>query len=62
MLCISGVPMDDRKSMKSFKVGQISPQGMLICNILERFIYMSIIQIKYSICTIYGGAALCYYY
>ena len=33
--------MNDRKSMKSFKVGQISPQGMLICNKLERFIYVN---------------------
>ena len=53
--------MNDRKSMKSFKLGQISPQGMLICNKLD-VLYMSIIQIKYSICTIYGGAVLCYYY
>ena len=38
MLCISGVPMNNWKSMKNcpggFKVGQI----MLICNKLERFI------------------------
>ena len=33
--------MNDRKSMKSFKVGQISPQGMFICNKLERFIYVN---------------------
>ena len=33
--------MNDRKSMKSFKVGQISPKGMLICNKLECFIYFN---------------------
>ena len=45
MLCISGVPMNDRKSMKNcpggFKVGQISPKRMLICNKLERFMYVN---------------------
>ena len=41
MLCLSGVPMNDRKSMKIFKVGQISPQGMLICNKLKSFIYVN---------------------
>ena len=37
--------MNDLKSMKNcpegFKVGQISSQGMLICNELEHFIYVN---------------------
>ena len=63
MLCI----MNNWKSMKNcpggFKVGQI----MLICNKLERFIYVNNTNcFRCSICsigpTIYGSAAMrCYY-
>ena len=46
MLCISGVPMNDWKTMKKRPgVGPISPQGKLICNKLE-CLYMSIQQYK----------------
>ena len=64
MLCISGVPKNVWKSMKNcpgcFKVGQISPQGMLICNKLERFIYVNNTNCFKR--TIYGTAAMCCYY
>ena len=55
MLCISEGPTNDCKSMKicpeGFNVGQINPQGILICNKLERFIYVNNTNcFKCSIC------------
>ena len=44
-----------------FKVGQISPEGMLICNKLERFIYINNTNcFKCSICSVlFTAVRLC---
>ena len=55
-LCISRVPMNDLAPIKivlGCKLGQISPQVILICNELERFIYVSNANcFKSSLCSV----------
>ena len=65
MLCISGVPISDLKSMINcpgdFIICQISPQGMSIWNELERLIYANNTNcFKCSICSVlFTAVRLC---